>query len=317
MFASAALGPAKPMREFPVLILALLAVILLSPFFAYPVLLMEILCYALFACAFNLLFGYVGLMSFGHAAFFAAGSYAAAWAINVHGVTPEIALAFSIVVGVTLGTVYGALSVQMSGMSFAMVTLALAQMLSFILLQAPFTHGENGLINSERGSIFGVFSLRSDIESYAFTSLVFLAGFLLTVRIVHSPFGQILKAIRDNENRARSLGYDVQRYKMLAFVLSSGLAATAGGLKAIVLGLATLEDAGFLKSGEVVLMTLLGGIGTLFGPVVGAAILTGMQHYLAGLGAWVSFVQGAIFVGCVLAFRRGVMGELRARLEKQ
>jgi branched-chain amino acid transport system permease protein len=305
------MAAAASIRIFHVLLLVLFALLLMAPLIAYPVFLMEVLCYALFACAFNLLFGYVGLMSFGHAAFFAAGSYAAAWAINAHGVTPEIALGFSVIVDLMLGLLYGWLSVQLSGMAFAMTTLALAQMLFFIFLQAPFTNGENGLINSDRGSLLGVFSLRSDYTSYAFAATVFFVGFLLTIRVIHSPFGQILKAIRDNEDRVRSLGYNIQRYKLLAFILSSGLAAMAGGLKAIVLGLATLEDAGFRTSGEVVLMTLLGGMGTLFGPVVGAAILTGMHHYLASLGPWVTFVQGAIFVACVLLFRRGVMGELR------
>lgn len=296
---------------------ALLAFLIIGPFVLYPVFLMKALCFALFACAFNLLFGYVGLMSFGHAAFFGAGSYMAAWSISVLKVQPEVALMLAGTVGALIGLIFGVMSIRLKGMSFAMVTLALAQMFYFFCAQSPLTGGENGLVNSMRGNLFGFLSLESDMISYVFVSVVFLAGFLLVVRVVHSPFGQILKAIRDNEARVLSLGYNVQRYKLIAFVLSSSLAAVAGGLKAIVFGLATLTDVHFGGSGEVVLMTLLGGIGTLFGPIVGALVTTSMWNYLAQFGPWVTFVQGAIFVACVLMFRRGIVGELADRLKSK
>lgn len=306
---SRSVGPFTAQLAIMVALLALL------PFVSYPVFLMKVLCYALFACAFNLLFGFGGLMSFGHAAFFGAGSYAAAWAIAALHVTPELALLMSMAVGAIVGLLFGVVTLRLKGIAFAMATLALAQMLFFVLMQAPFTGGENGLINSDRGSVLGVFSLNSDLNSYIFTVVTFLAIFALTARIVHSPFGQILKSIRDNEIRARSLGYDVQRYKLLAFVLSAAIAATAGGLKSLVLGIATLEDAGFLLSGHVVLITLVGGAGTLFGPVVGALLITGLQQYFASLGSWVTFVQGAVLVVVVLMFRRGIVGEITRRMK--
>ena len=288
----------------------LLLLLIVGPWVFYPVFLMKALCFALFACAFNLLFGYAGLMSFGHAAFFGAGSYVAAWTVHAFNLPPELALVAGTGAGALLGLVFGQLSVRLSGMSFAMVTLALAQMFYFICAQAPFTNGENGLVNNVRGQLLGRFSLESDAVSYVFVAIVFVAGFLLVVRVVHSPFGQILKAIRDNESRVLSLGYNVNRYKLIAFVLSSAIAATAGSLKALVFGLATLSDVHFGASGEVVLMTLLGGIGTQFGPIVGALVTTSMWSYLAQFGAWVTFIQGAIFVACVLMFQRGIVGEL-------
>jgi branched-chain amino acid transport system permease protein len=294
--------------------LAILVVLLIvGPFVLYPVFLMKALCFALFACAFNLLFGFVGLMSFGHAAFFGAGSYMAAWSISVLKAPPELALLLAAIMGALVGVVFGVMSIRLKAMSFAMVTLALSQMLYFFCVQSKFTGGENGLINSTRGTLFGVFSLESDMTSYIFVAVVFLACFLLIARVVHSPFGQLLKAIRDNEARVLSLGYNVDRYKLIAFILSATIAAVAGGLKAIALGLATLTDVHFGTSGEVVLMTLVGGIGTLFGPVVGAIVTTSMWNYLAQFGSWVTFVQGAIFVACVLMFQRGIVGEIAAR----
>lgn len=295
---------------FRIALAFLLLLLVAGPWVFYPVFLMKALCFALFACAFNLLFGYAGLMSFGHAAFFGAGSYAAAWCVHALKLPPELALLIGTGAGALLGLLFGLLSIRLAGMSFAMVTLALAQMFYFICAQAPFTNGENGLVNSVRGNLLGRFSLDSDTVSYVFVAIVFLAGFLLVMRVVHSPFGQILKAIRDNESRVRSLGYNVNRYKLIAFVLSSAIAALAGSLKALVFGLATLADVHFGTSGEVVLMTLLGGIGTLFGPVVGALVTTSMWSYLAQFGSWVTFIQGAIFVACVLMFRRGIVGEL-------
>ena len=300
---------------FGVSLAILIILLLIGPFVFYPVFLMKALCFALFACAFNLLFGYVGLMSFGHAAFFGAGSYAAAWATFALKSPPELALLLSVVIGATLSLVFGILSIRLKGMAFAMVTLALAQMVYFFCLQASFTGGENGIINPSRGKLFGVFSLQSDMMSYTFVAVIFLLGFLTIVRVVHSPFGQILKAIRDNEARVLSLGYNVPRYKLLAFVLSGTIAAVAGGTKAIVFGLATLTDVHFGTSGDAVLMTLVGGIGTLFGPVVGALVATSMWNYLSQFGAWVTFAQGAIFVACVLTFRRGIVGELATYLK--
>ena len=301
--------------RFALPMLALVLLLALSPVVLYSVFVMKILCYAILACSFNLLFGYAGLMSFGHAAFFGAGSYLAGWAIKSLGAAPEVALLLAMIGGVCLGLVFGIMSIQTTGMAFGMVTLALAQMLYFLFTQAAFTGGENGLINSERGRLFGLVSMQSDIGSYAFAAVVFLACFALILRVVNSPFGQILKAIRENETRVQSLGYDVRKYKLIVFILSATLAAVAGGLKAIVFGLATLEDAHFLLSGQVVLMTLLGGVGTLFGPVVGAIIVTAMDQYLAGFGTWVTFAQGATLVACVLLFRRGIVGEISAWLK--
>jgi len=290
----------------------MLAGIVIAPFALYPVFLMKVMSFALFACGFNLLFGYAGIMSFGHAAFFGSGSYIAAWTVEALGFSPELALLAALVGGAAIGVVFGYIAIRRQGLYFAMVTLALAQLLYFACVQAPFTGGENGVHNAHRGAVFGLFSIESDLAAYAFVSIIFLAGFLLVARVVHSPFGQVLKATRDNEARALSLGYPVMRYKLIAFVLSSALAALAGGLKAIALGLATLTDVHFSTSGDVVLMTLLGGIGTLFGPVVGAVVASSMWEYLSRLGSWVTFIQGFIFVLCVLAFRRGIVGELAA-----
>ncbi len=284
-----------------------------SPFVLYPVFLMKVLCFALFACAFNLLIGYVGLLSFGHAAYFGMGSYVAAYSAKVWHFTPELAIIMGGLTGAALGTAFGWLAIRRQGIYFAMITLALAQMNYFFCLQAPFTGGEDGIQQVPRGSLFGLFSLQNDLAMYGVIAVVFLGGFLLIHRIVHSPFGQVLKAIRENEPRAVSLGYRTDDYKLTAFILSTALAGAAGGAKSLVFGIATLTDVGYQMSGEVVLMTLLGGLGTIFGPVMGALITTTMEQYLAQFGAWVTVTQGVIFVACVVAFRRGIIGEIGAK----
>ena len=291
-------------------LILLVAFLLAGPFVLYPVFLMKLLCFALFACAFNLLIGYVGLLSFGHAAFFGMGGYLAAHAAKVWGLTPEISILAGGVVGAVLGLLFGWLAIRRQGIYFAMITLALAQMVFFFCLQAPFTHGEDGIQSVPRGRLFGLIDLSPDMTMYWLVAAVFLIGFLLIHRIVHSPFGQVLKAIRENEPRATSLGYRADDYKLMAFVLSAALSGVAGGTKALVFGIATLTDVHWSMSGEVVLMTLLGGLGTLFGPVVGAAVIVAMQNYLAPFGAWVTVIQGAIFVVCVVAFRAGIVGEI-------
>ncbi|MDO5626352.1 MAG: branched-chain amino acid ABC transporter permease [Pseudomonadota bacterium] len=288
-----------------------------APFLGlYPVFMMKVMCFALFACAFNLLLGYGGLLSFGHAMFWGGASYAAAHAAKVWGLTPELAVLFATVCAGALGWVVGLLAIRRQGIYFAMITLALAQMVFFFSLQAPFTGGEDGIQAVPRGHLLGLIDLSRPLNMYFFVLAVFLAGFLLIYRVVHSPFGQVLKAIRENEPRTISLGYDADKFKHRAFVLSAALAGMAGGLKAIVFQLASLTDVHWSMSGEVVLMTLLGGMGTIFGPVVGAAIIVGMQNYLAQLGAWVLVVQGVIFVVCVLLFRRGIVGEIGALFKK-
>ncbi|MGC4395495.1 MULTISPECIES: branched-chain amino acid ABC transporter permease [Hydrogenophaga] len=292
------------------------AFFLIAPVVVYPVFLMKVMCFALFACAFNLLIGFGGLLSFGHAMFMGSAAYASAHAAKVWGFTPEIAILFGTCCAVILGVVVGALAIRRQGIYFAMITLALAQMVFFFSLQAKFTGGEDGIQAVPRGHLFGAIDLSNNMAMYAVVFVIFMAGFLLIWRVVHSPFGQVLQAIRENEARATSLGYDTDRYKHLAFVLSAGLAGLAGATKAIVFQLASLTDVHWSMSGEVVLMTLLGGMGTLFGPVVGAAIIVSMQNYLAQLGAWVTITQGVIFVICVLAFRRGVVGEIANLIKK-
>ena len=287
-----------------------------APFAVYPVFLMKALCFALFACAFNLLIGFGGLLSFGHAMFLGSAGYASAHAAKVWGLTPELAILFGTLCAAVLGVGAGLLAIRRQGIYFAMITLALAQMVFFFSLQAPFTGGEDGIQSVPRGMLFGLIDLGNPLTMYGLVLVIFLAGFGLIYRIVHSPFGQVLKAIRENESRAISLGYDVDRYKLLAFVLSATLAGLAGATKSIVFQLASLTDVHWSMSGEVVLMTLLGGMGTVFGPVVGAAVIITMQNYLAQLGAWVTVVQGVIFVICVLAFRRGIIGELGHWLKK-
>jgi branched-chain amino acid transport system permease protein len=288
----------------------MVAIIVVSPFVLYPVFLMKVLCFALFACAFNLLIGYVGLLSFGHAAFFGMGSYVGAWTAKNWGLSAELAILLGGLTGASLGVVVGWLAIRRQGIYFAMITLALSQMVYFFCLEAPFTGGEDGIQQVPRAPLFGFISTQTDMGAYALVAVLFLVGFLFIHRIVHSPFGQVLKAIRENEPRAISLGYRVDDYKLVAFVLSCFIAGAAGGMKSLVFGIATLTDVHWSMSGEVVLMTLLGGLGTIFGPVVGALIVDGMENYLAQFGAWVTVTQGVIFVACVLLFRRGVIGEI-------
>ena len=304
------------MRHQRLAIVVMAVILLLAPLVVYPVFMMKVMCFALFACAFNLLIGFGGLLSFGHAMFLGTAGYVSAHAAKVWGFTPELAVLFATAAAGLLGLVTGLLAIRRQGIYFAMITLALAQMVFFFYLQAPFTHGEDGIQSVPRGKLFGVIDLNQPLAMYGFVLAIFLGGFLLIYRIVHSPFGQVLKAIRENESRAISLGYDVDRYKLLAFVLSASLAGLAGATKALVFQLASLTDAHWSMSGEVVLMTLLGGLGTIFGPVAGAVIIVTMENYLSQLGAWVSVVQGAIFVVCVLAFRRGVIGEIAHAIKK-
>jgi len=294
----------------------MVAVFAIAPIWVYPVFLMKVMCFAVFACAFNLLLGFGGLLSFGHAMFLGLAGYTSAHAAKVWGLNPELAIVIGTLSSTALAYVVGSLAIRRQGIYFAMITLALAQMIFFFCLQAPFTGGEDGIQGVPRGRLFGVIDLTDNINMYVFVLVIFLASFLFIWRVVHSPFGQILKAIREHQDRATSLGYDTDRYKLLAFVISGALAGTAGATKALVFQLASLTDVHWSMSGEVVLMTLLGGMGTLFGPVAGAAVIVTMQNYLAQLGAWVTIVQGAIFVVCVLAFRRGIIGEIANLIKK-
>ena len=278
----------------------------------YPVFLMKALCFALFACAFNLLIGFGGLLSFGHAMFLGSAGYVCAHAAKEWGWPPEFAILAGTFAAAAMGVVVGLLAIRRQGIYFAMITLALAQMVFFFCLQAPFTHGEDGIQAVPRGKLFGFIDLSNTLVMYYVVLAIFLAAFLFIYRIVNSPFGQVLKAIRENEPRAISLGYDAEKYKLLAFILSATLAGLAGATKAIVFQLASLTDVHWTMSGEVVLMTLLGGMGTIFGPVVGAFTIIGLENYLAGFGSWVTVITGVIFVICVLAFRRGIVGELSA-----
>ena len=295
---------------FVVMVGALMA----APFFTYPLFLMQAMCFALFACAFNLLIGYVGLLSFGHALYFGWASYLAAYSAKVWGFPPELAILTGTATGAVLGLLAGSLAIRRQGIYFAMITLALAQMMYFFALQAKFTGGEDGIQAVPRGHLFGVIDLRNEINMYFLVLVIFLAGFLFIYRIIHSPFGEVLKAIRENEQRAISLGYKTDRYKLVAFVLSAALAGAAGATKAIVLQLASLTDVNWPMSGEVVLMTLVGGLGTIFGPIVGSFVILVMQYKLSVLGEWVLVIQGVIFVSCVLLFRRGIIGELANKL---
>ena len=286
----------------------LVALAVAAPFFLYPVFLMKALCMALFACAFNLLLGYVGLLSFGHAAFFGMASYITAHTVKVWGLPTELGILAGIAVAAALGAVFGYLAIRRQGIYFAMITLAFAQMVFFFCLQAPFTGGEDGIQAVPRGYLLGVLDLRDSLTMYYFVLAIFLLGFGLIVRTIHSPFGQVLKSISENEPRAISLGYNADRYKLLAFILSAALSGLAGGTKAIVFQSASLTDVAWQMSGEVVLMTLIGGIGTILGPVVGAFVIVTMETYLAQAGSWVTVIQGAIFVICVLTFRQGIVG---------
>ena len=313
---TAAQKRAEEVRIHRIAFIVMTVVLIAAPAFVYPVFMMKVMCFALFACAFNLLIGFGGLLSFGHAMFLGSAGYASAHAAKVWGLTPELAILFGTLCAAVLGLGAGLLAIRRQGIYFAMITLALAQMVFFFSLQAPFTGGEDGIQAVPRGMLFGLVDLSNTYAMYAVVLVIFLAGFGLVYRIVHSPFGQVLKAIRENESRAISLGYDADRYKLVAFVLSATLAGLAGATKSIVFQLASLTDVHWSMSGEVVLMTLLGGMGTIFGPVVGAAVIITMQNYLAQLGAWVTIVQGVIFVICVLAFRRGIIGELGHWLKK-
>jgi branched-chain amino acid transport system permease protein len=312
-----AADPAAQARYDRNAFLAMTAFFIVAPAFIYPIFLMKALCFALFACAFNLLIGFGGLLSFGHAMFLGMAGYVAAHAAKVWGFPTELAILSGALVSTVLGWLAGLLAIRRQGIYFAMITLALAQMVFFFCVQAKFTGGEDGIQAVPRGKFLGLVDLSQTLPLYFFVLGIFTAGFLLIYRIIHSPFGQVLKAIRENEARATSLGYHTDHYKLLAFVLSAGLAGLAGATKAIVFQLASLTDVHWTMSGEVVLMTLLGGLGTIFGPVVGAFIIIAMQNYLAELGAWVTIVQGIIFVVCVLAFRRGIVGELEAWLQRR
>jgi branched-chain amino acid transport system permease protein len=296
---------------------AMVIVFAVAPFVLYPVFLMKALCFALFACAFNLLIGYVGLISFGHALFFGWASYVTAYTAKAWGWPPELAIVAGTAIAAVLGVVAGGLAIRRQGIYFAMITLALSQMMYFFALQAKFTGGEDGIQGVPRGRLFGLFDLSHEMTMYVFVLIVFLAGFLLIYRIINSPFGEVLKAIRENELRTISLGYKTERYKLVAFVLSATLAGLAGAMNSLVFQLASLTDVHWTMSGDVVLMTLLGGLGTVFGPVVGAFIVIAMQNYLAPFGQWVLVIQGAIFVVCVLLFRRGIVGELAQILRVQ
>jgi len=315
----ATLAPTVPVRretEWSIVIAAAVLVVFLSaaPFVLYPVFVMKALCFALFACAFNLLIGYVGLVSFGHALYFGWASYLAAYSAKVWGLLPELAILCGTATGAVLGLIAGVVAIRRQGIYFAMITLALAQMMYLVALRVPMTGGEDGIQGVPRGWLFGTFDLNNETTMYAFVAIVVLAAFFLIYRIINSPFGEVLKAIRENEQRAISLGYKTDDYKLVAFVLSATLAGLAGSLKALVFQLASLTDVHWTMSGEVVLMTLVGGLGTIFGPIVGAFFIVAMENYLAQVGQWVLVIQGAVFVVCVLSFRRGIVGELAARL---
>ena len=297
-------------RSEAIAFLVMVAFLVLAPMAIYPLFLMKALCFALFACAFNLLIGYVGLLSFGHALYFGWASYVSAYAAKAWGFNPEFAILLGAATAALSGLIAGSLAIRRQGIYFAMITLALAQMMFFFAVQAPFTGGEDGIQAVPRGWLFGLVNLSDQINMYVTVVVIFLASFLMIYRIIHSPFGEVLKAIRENEARAISLGYKTDRYKLMAFVLSATFAGVAGATKAIVFQLASLTDVDWPMSGEVVLMALVGGLGTVFGPVAGAFVVIAMQNYLAHIGQWVLAIQGVIFVLCVLLFRRGIVGEI-------
>lgn len=313
-----AVSPAK--AGMPPIHMAIFAGLLiagiLAPYFFYPVFVMKVLCFALFACAFNLLLGFGGLLSFGHAAYFGGAAYISAHAAKVWGLTPELAILSGSLAALVLGLAIGSLAIRRQGIYFAMVTLAFAQMVFFFSLQAPFTGGEDGIQSVPRGWLFGLINMAPDINLYYFVLAVAFIGILIIYRIIHSPFGQVLKAIRENEPRMISLGYHVNRYKLAVFVMSATLAGMAGATKAIVFQLASLTDVYWTMSGEVVLMTLIGGMGTVFGPIVGAAFIVTLQNYLATFGDWVTITQGVIFVITVLLFREGIVGVIAKWIKK-
>lgn len=310
--AALAMKHASARRTTPLklaLVAAGLALLVAAPFWLYPIFLMKLLCFALFAAAFNLLLGYTGLLSFGHAAFFGGAAYVTAHTVKVWGLPPELGILAGMAGAAVLGLLMGGLAIRRQGIYFAMITLALAQMFFFFCLQAPFTHGEDGIQAVPRGWLFGLIDLSQGLNMYYFVLAVFLIGMFAIHRIVHSPFGMILKSIRENENRAISLGYSVSSYKLAAFVMSATLAGLAGAMKALVFQFATLTDVAWQMSGEVILMTLLGGIGTMLGPFVGAALVVTLQNYLATSAFPVTIITGLIFMVCVLLFRRGLVGE--------
>ncbi len=291
---------------------ALVAVGLAAPFLVYPVFAMNVLCLALFASAFNLLLGYTGLLSFGHAAFLGSAAYVTGHAVKAWGLPTELGVLAGTAVATLLGWIFGSLAIRRSGIYFAMVTLGFAQLVYFLIVQMPWTGGEDGLQGIPRGKALGLVPLDRPIAMYYFVFVAFLGGFFVVYRAIHSPFGHVLRAVRENEPRALSLGYDVDRYKLVAFVLSAAISGLAGSLKAVVLQFASLSDVHWHRSGEVVLMTLLGGMGTVVGPSVGALLVVALENYLADVGSWVTVITGAVFVVCVLAFRRGIVGEVRA-----
>ena len=297
--------------------LVIIALLALIPWqgFVYDLFMMKVFCFAIFAASLNLLLGFAGLLSFGHAAFFGTGAYITAYVMKEWGMTPELGLICGVLCSTALGYVFGALAIRRQGIYFAMITLALAQVIYFLATQVPFTNGEDGIQGVPRGKFLGLIELSSSTHMYYFALIVFILAFFMIKRIVSSPFGQVMKSIRENEPRAISLGSDVNRYKLIAFTLSAGLAGLGGGLKSLVLQLASLSDVFWHTSGEAVLMTILGGIGTLWGPVAGAAVIINLQNYLANLGGWSTIATGAIFVICVLAFRRGIVGEVAYRLK--
>ena len=311
------LSPAATKADETFVIMAMVGVLAVLPLLGvYPYFVMQALCFALFACAFNLLIGFVGLMSFGHAMFLGTAGYASAHAAKVWGLPPELCIIFGTLAAGLMGLVVGLIAIRRQGIYFSMTTLALAQMIYFFYLQAKFTHGEDGIQGVPQGFFLGILDLSKPLVLFYVVLAIFVAGFLLIYRTINSPFGEILKAIRENEPRAISLGYRTNRYKLAAFVLSAGLAGLAGATKVIVSQNASLTDVRWEMSGEVVLMTLVGGLGTIFGPVVGAFIIIAMQQYLAGFGQWVLVIQGVIFVACVLAFRRGIVGEIAQKLRR-
>ena len=314
--AISASASAKSSKHLWVAFAIMTAILAIAPMWVYPVFLMKVMCFALFASAFNLLLGFGGLLSFGHAMFMGSAGYVAAHSAKIWGLPPEVCVLLGTTASAVLAVVVGLLAIRRQGIYFAMITLALAQMVFFFCLQAPFTGGEDGIQAVPRGKLFGLIDLEDNFNMYIFVMAIFLMGFLLIWRVIHSPFGQILKAIREHPDRTTSLGYDTETFKLLAFVISGALAGTSGATKSLVFQLASLTDVHWSMSGEVVLMTLVGGMGTLFGPLIGAAVIVSMENYLAQLGAWVTVVQGFIFVVCVLAFRRGIIGEIANWIKK-
>jgi branched-chain amino acid transport system permease protein len=298
-------------------LIALAVVLLAAPMIFYPIFLIKVLCIAVFASAFNLLVGYAGLMSFGHAAFFGTGAYIAAWTARSWHLTPELAVLAGGAATMVMGVVFGWIAIRRQGIFFAMITLALGQMVYFFFVQAPFAGGEDGIQHVPRGKLFGLISLDSDLSMYGFAAVVYFVAFVVIHRVIHSPFGHVLTGIRENESRAISLGYDAAHYKLGAFVISSLLSGIAGGTKAIAFGIATLTDVHAATSGQIVLTALVGGMGTIFGPSVGAVVMTAMEQYLAGLGSWVTVIQGLVFILCVLMFRNGIVGTLLLKVSKR